>query len=642
VAVDVSLDLPGGDPARVLQGAADEALVELVRGGSSAAFEALYDRHHRNLLTFCRHLLWSREEAEDALQHTFASAYRALTGSGERPNAVKPWLYTIARNRCLTMLRARRTRREADDEPAESVAVADGLADEVQRRSDLRDMLADLQRLPEDQRAALVLFELGDHSHAEIAAVLSVNREKVKALVFQAREGLSRARTARDTPCAEIRRHLASRTRAMPRRGVVRGHLDRCPACAAYDLEVRRQRAALAIALPVVPSLELKGSVLGPMLGGGATVAGGGAVIAGGAGAGGAGLGSSGAAAAGAGALGSGAAGVGVGGAATIATGTAAAGGAGALAAKAVVAKALTVVAVASAAVGTGGKAVPALHDIVKSPDPVVAAPLHIPGPQAGAGNTHPIRLPAAASMPVIPVLPVGTAPAGLTAGAPTTPATTPATPTATTATATDPTTPAGTTAGGTSTSSPATGGTAPATAAPAAAAPAEPTVDPTTGGTSAPASVAPDPAPPADPAPTAAPPAASSADPVPATTDPVAADPTSTAAPADTTTPPAGSTPVDPAVAALSADPSATDPCATTPAAPDPAASAANPDAAAVVAAAEAAAAIAAQTAADGGVTASQTAAADAAAAAACGTPDAAASDPAPADPSVASASTP
>src|SRR4051794_41664754 len=89
----------------------------------------------------------------------------------------------------------------------------------------------------------------------------------------------------------------------MPRRGVVRGHLDRCPACAAYDLEVRRQRSALALALPVLPSLELKDSVLGPLIGGGAGVAGGGAVVAGGAAGGGGGAG---ARAAGAGAAGGG------------------------------------------------------------------------------------------------------------------------------------------------------------------------------------------------------------------------------------------------------------------------------------------------------------------------------------------------
>ena len=82
---------------------------------------------------------------------------------------------------------------------------------QVQRRADLRDLVDELQRLPDDQRAALVLFELGDESHEQIAAVLGVRREKVKALVFQAREALMRARDARETPCVEIREQLATR-----------------------------------------------------------------------------------------------------------------------------------------------------------------------------------------------------------------------------------------------------------------------------------------------------------------------------------------------------------------------------------------------------------------------------------------------
>jgi RNA polymerase sigma factor (sigma-70 family) len=357
VAVDVSTALPGGDPGRFIRNQPDEALVALVMQGSEAAFEVIYDRHHRGLLAFCRHMLRSREEAEDALQHTFAAAYRVLTSRGERPNALKPWLYAIARNRCLTVIRARQTRDAATEAEADASAegtVVEGLADAVQRRSDLRELVDDIHRLPDDQRAALVLFEMGDHSHAEIADVLDVDRTKVKALVFQAREGLMRARTARDTPCAEIRRHLSSRTRALPRRGVIKGHLDTCPSCAAYDLEVRRQRTALAMVLPVVPSLELKSSVLGPLLGTGATVAAGGAAVIG--------TGAAGTAAIGTGALGSGAVGAtagglaaaGAGAGATGLTGGAAIGGIGALAANAVVAKVVTVVAVAGAAAGAG------------------------------------------------------------------------------------------------------------------------------------------------------------------------------------------------------------------------------------------------------------------------------------------------
>src|SRR4051812_19289395 len=341
-------------------------------------------------------MLGSREEAEDALQHTFAAAYRALACAGDRPAALKPWLYTIARNRCLTVLRARRTREAVPDTPGDGT-VGEGLADAVQLRADLRDLVEDLHRLPEDQRAALVLFELGDHSHAEIAEVLDVERAKVKALVFQAREGLLRARTARDTPCAEIRRHLSSRTRALPRRGVIRGHLDCCAACAAFALEVRRQRAALAIILPVVPSLELRGSVLAPLAGGGATVAGGGAALAGGgAGAGASGVsmtaaaglgtggGRRGAAAAPpragrAGRRGRGGAGVSAatlspGAAGTIGSAGAGASGLGAFAARAVVAKVITAVAVAGVAGGSVHHA-PAVHHHAARPAVAIVAP---------------------------------------------------------------------------------------------------------------------------------------------------------------------------------------------------------------------------------------------------------------------------
>ena len=58
--------------------ASDEWLVACVRRGDTAAFEALYDRHVRELLGFCVYMLSSRQDAEDAVQATFTSAYRAL------------------------------------------------------------------------------------------------------------------------------------------------------------------------------------------------------------------------------------------------------------------------------------------------------------------------------------------------------------------------------------------------------------------------------------------------------------------------------------------------------------------------------------------------------------------------------------
>jgi RNA polymerase sigma factor (sigma-70 family) len=237
--------------------AGDEKLVALVRDGRADAFEAVYDRYERQILSFCRHMVGSREEAEDAVQHTFMAAYTDLRRS-DKPIQLRPWLYTIARNHCMSLLRARREHAQLDDaEPS-----VDGLSATVQRREDLRDLLRDLGRLPDDQRAALVLAELGALSHDEIAEVVGCPKEKVKALVFQARSSLGARRDARDTPCSEIREQLATLSGGSLRRTSLRRHLDDCPGCRAFQIEVKRQRAAMALLLPVAPTAALKSGVM--------------------------------------------------------------------------------------------------------------------------------------------------------------------------------------------------------------------------------------------------------------------------------------------------------------------------------------------------------------------------------------------
>lgn len=237
--------------------ASDDRLVELLREGDVGAFDALFERYQRPILSFCRHMLGSHEEAEDAVQHSFLAAYKGIVGS-DRAILLRPWLYTIARNHCLSQLRARRQQASLDDvEPS-----VEGLAAEVQRRSDLRDMLRDLARLPDDQRAALVLAELGDLSHDEIAEVVGCPKGKVKALVFQARSSLSASRQARDTSCADIREQLSSLSGGALRRTALRRHLRDCEGCREFRNEVKHQRQAMAVLLPVVPSAGLKASVL--------------------------------------------------------------------------------------------------------------------------------------------------------------------------------------------------------------------------------------------------------------------------------------------------------------------------------------------------------------------------------------------
>ena len=267
---------PQGMPTltpRLMRLASDTRLVSLVREGRDGAFEAVYDRHHRGILSFCRHMLGDADEAEDAVQHTFMAAYSDLLSS-EKPIHLRAWLFTIARNRCYTILRARREQPSGDLEEAET----EGLASQVQRRQDLRDLVADMRQLPEEQRAALVLAELDSLSHADIAEVLGVPREKVKALVFQARESLLASRTARDTACAEIREQLSCGRGASLRRANLRRHLRDCDGCRAYRAQVERQRRQFALILPVIPGIALKQAVFsgtGTAATGAATVGGG-------------------------------------------------------------------------------------------------------------------------------------------------------------------------------------------------------------------------------------------------------------------------------------------------------------------------------------------------------------------------------
>src|SRR5947208_125199 len=151
----------------LLRLASDERLVGRVRAGSEQAFAVLYERHYRKVHSFCRHMLGSAEEAEDAVQQSFVSAYRDMLRDDKEIN-FRPWLYRIARNHCISALRARRPVAGLDEAEPSTV----GLSQQVADRDELRDLLRDLARLPDDQREALVLAELHDNSHSDVAEIL--------------------------------------------------------------------------------------------------------------------------------------------------------------------------------------------------------------------------------------------------------------------------------------------------------------------------------------------------------------------------------------------------------------------------------------------------------------------------------------
>lgn len=229
----------------------------------------MFERYAPAITSFCRHRLGSREEAEEAVQHTFAAAYQSLLRD-DRDMALKPWLYKIARNHCISILRER-----PDHVSATPDLPTTGLAEHVERRADLRALLRDLSELPEDQREALLMTEISGLTHKEVGRILGCQPQRVKGLVYRARRNLIEWRDARETPCDQIREQLAILRGTELRRNELRHHLRVCPGCREFLAEVREQRRRLAVALPVAPTAGLKAGVLGAVgLGGGGSAAG--------------------------------------------------------------------------------------------------------------------------------------------------------------------------------------------------------------------------------------------------------------------------------------------------------------------------------------------------------------------------------
>ena len=153
-------------PLLKLQG--DEKLIAMARSGNAGAFETIVDRYQGRLLGFCRQMLGSTEDAEDVLQEVFVNAYRAMLAD-EREINLRPWLYRIARNRCLNHLRKPTADAQESMDMVPAVE-ASSTAERVQNREEFRQILGDVNKLPETQRSALLLREMDALSYEEIAA----------------------------------------------------------------------------------------------------------------------------------------------------------------------------------------------------------------------------------------------------------------------------------------------------------------------------------------------------------------------------------------------------------------------------------------------------------------------------------------
>jgi RNA polymerase sigma factor (sigma-70 family) len=249
----------GRSPLLRLQ--SDERLIALVRRGNHHAFEALVARYQARLLAFCRHMLSSKEDAEDVLQEVFAAAFNAVLADDRAIN-VRPWLYRIARNRSLNHLR-RTQAVGVDSMDVHLSANGQTTADKVHRREEFRLLIADVQELPETQRTALLLREIDALSYEQIAEAMETTVPSVKSLLVRARVSLAEAAEARLLSCEEVRRELGEVAEGLARTSApVRRHLRGCDRCATFRKQLRQNNKALAALFPVGPILLLKKTLL--------------------------------------------------------------------------------------------------------------------------------------------------------------------------------------------------------------------------------------------------------------------------------------------------------------------------------------------------------------------------------------------
>ncbi len=250
----------GRSPLLRLQ--SDERLIALVRRGNHGAFEVLVARYQSRLLAFCRHMLGSREDAEDVLQEVFAAAFNAILAD-DRPINARPWLYRIARNRSLNHLR----RQQPIGVDSMDVHLADHgttTADKVHKREEFRELIADVQDLPETQRTALLLREIDALSYEQIAEAMETTIPSVKSLLVRARVSLAEAAEARQLSCDEVRLELGEIAEGLKRRTTppVRRHLRTCAGCSGFRQQLRSTNKALAAVMPVGFALAFRRMVL--------------------------------------------------------------------------------------------------------------------------------------------------------------------------------------------------------------------------------------------------------------------------------------------------------------------------------------------------------------------------------------------
>jgi RNA polymerase sigma-70 factor, ECF subfamily len=180
---------------------ADDALVAALRGGDEAAFEQLFERHRRAVTRLEYRFFYRREQVEDIVQESFASAYFALNNyRGGQERSFIAWLTRITIRTCYDALRRTKRNESSLSELTEDESAligerlrGNGHGSEIESAAVSRDLASKLlQRLEPDDRMVLTLMNASDFSVAEIAEVTGWSVSKVKMRAHRARRALQK------------------------------------------------------------------------------------------------------------------------------------------------------------------------------------------------------------------------------------------------------------------------------------------------------------------------------------------------------------------------------------------------------------------------------------------------------------------
>ncbi len=256
---------------------ATDDLARKASRGEERALEKIYRDYHQPLYRFCLAIVGNPQDAQDALQNTMVKMLRALPGE-KRSIALKPWLYRIAHNESIDLLRRRRPGISLE---ASEPQLGDDLAVQLETRQRLRQLIADLGALPERQRETLLMREAGGLSFEEIGAALKTSPAVARQTLYEARLGLRQMDAGREMECATVTKALSDGDGRVRRRRDIRAHLRDCRQCRHFAEEIDSRSDALAAIspLPVVAAAAmLQGLIGGGTAGGAAAGAGAGGV----------------------------------------------------------------------------------------------------------------------------------------------------------------------------------------------------------------------------------------------------------------------------------------------------------------------------------------------------------------------------